>query len=207
MKRAGLIDKTLEATYGEVRPFLDYSSPFQLLIGVILSAQSTDAQVNKILPGLFSRWPAPCDWANAPLEEIETAVFSTGFYRNKAKNIRKTSELICSKNGEILLSFEELLSFPGVGRKSANVLRGAVGGLPAFIVDTHFSRVCTRLGLTQEKSPDAIEFSILPLIASERSYGFSMRINLLGRRVCHAKKPECAICPVALHCPSSLKEG
>ncbi len=188
------VDSLLEGLYPEVQPFLHYRNPFELLVGVVLSAQSTDAQVNRILPSLFERWPGPCDWAEAPIDELERAVFSTGFYRVKARNLKQAARMLCARGGEVPMDMEDLLQLPGVGRKSANVLRGALGGLPAIIVDTHFARVVRRLGLTTSNSPDAIEGELARLVAPERSYPFSMRINLHGRLVCKAHRPGCDNC-------------
>lgn len=202
-KRALEVDLLLEKLYGNVASFLHYENSFQLLVGVILSAQSTDNQVNKILPGLFQRWPSPCDWAKAAREEIEQAVHSTGFFRMKAKHLLETSRRLCVLGGQVPLDFDSLTALPGVGRKSAHVIRGAIGGFPAIIVDTHFGRVCRRLGLSEASDPYGLEKDVTPLIPAIRSYGFSMRVNQHGRKTCHARKPDCGVCILAPLCPSA----
>jgi endonuclease-3 len=205
-ERAQLIRELLELRYPEVPNFLRFQRPFELLVGVVLSAQSTDAQVNRILAGLMQRWPSPCDWARADLKDIEQAIYSTGYYRSKARNLKQTAQILCDKGGEVPLDMDELLKLPGVGRKSAHVLRGTLAHLPAIIVDTHFARVTRRLGLTTATNPIRIENDIAKLIPPHQSYAFSMRVNLHGRLTCQARKPRCSECSLRQLCPYDLSK-
>ncbi|ADN02995.1 endonuclease III domain-containing protein [Spirochaeta thermophila] len=192
----------LEEEYPDTSSFISFAEPFQLLVGVILSAQSTDRQVNLILPELFARFPTPGDLAEAPVEEIEALVRSVGFFRMKARNIKETARLVHERwGGRVPERMEDLLLLPGVGRKSANVIRGTIYGRPAIIVDTHFGRVVRRLGLTEEHSPERIERDLASWIPPEKQYPFSMRVNRHGRAVCTARRPACASCRLAPFCP------
>ena len=177
--------------------FLEYKNSYQLLIGVILSAQTTDRQVNSILPELFNQYPAPADLAEAELKDIIRIIRPLGFFNMKAGNIKKTAKMIHEKyNDTVPESMNELLKLAGVGRKSANVIRGACFNLPAIIVDTHFSRTSKRLGLTNGGSPEAIERELSKTVPPKIQYRFSMLLNKLGREYCHSRKPECRQCPV-----------
>lgn len=193
--------RTLDAEYPGDVIFLTYDTPFQLLISVILSAMTTDRQVNAIAEELFSKYPDPNTLAAANQEDVEHIIKSTGFFHSKAKNIIETAEkLNDSFSGRVPASMKELVSLSGVGRKSANVILGAVYNLPAIIVDTHFSRVVRRFGLTSEKDPSKIEQALQRILPADKQYRFSMIVNKHGRIYCHARKPECTQCPLAEEC-------
>ncbi len=183
--------------------FLDESEPYQLLISVILSAQTTDRQVNEIAKELFGRFPTPLALSQAETEEVVPYIRSTGFFNTKAKNIVGTAQkLVENFAGEVPLTMEELLTLPGVGRKTANVIIGQLAGEPAIIVDTHFGRVVRRIGLTTKKESDLIERAVAKLLPREYHYRYSMVANLHGREICHARKPLCSMCPIAQWCKS-----
>lgn len=189
--------------YPDTAPFLESDTPFQLLIAVILSAQCTDAKVNEVTRILFRAFPTPGRLAGAPLADVEKIVYPTGFYREKASHIIETSRLLLERHdGEVPLGMDDLLALPGVGRKTANVIRGQVGGLPAIIVDTHFKRVTRRLGLTEQEDPAAIEKDLLNLVPESLQFAFSMAANRHGRLFCHARSPRCGDCPVQKLCPT-----
>jgi endonuclease-3 len=184
------------------KPLLDYKKPFQLLVATVLAAQCTDAAVNLVTPALFSRFPDPASLAEAPLGELETIVHSTGFFRAKAHNIRALSRQLRDRyGGGVPQTMEELRALPGVGRKTASVVLSACFGIPAIIVDTHFSRVTRRLGLSVSKRPEQIEGDIAALAPAEQWIALSHVLNQHGRDICHARKPECAECPVKKLCP------
>lgn len=186
------------------QPFLNWKNGYELLVAVVLSAQCTDAMVNKVTPALFAACPTPEALAAAPLEQLERLVHSTGFYRDKARNLKAAGQLLTERHrGQIPESMEDLTALPGVGRKTANVLRGTLFGLPAIIVDTHFKRVVRRLGLTAADEPAAIERELAALLPAAYQYPFSMSANLHGRRVCKARTPDCENCPVHWGCPAS----
>ncbi|HUX51057.1 MAG TPA: endonuclease III [Spirochaetia bacterium] len=204
--RALAIVTALKAEYPDLRPLLDFRNPFELLIAVILSAQTTDAQVNQITPALFRRFPCPEDLAGAEVAEIELLVHSTGFFRTKARNIRGAAGAIVEKHaGQVPDSMEELVALPGVGRKSANVILSHIYGVPGIIVDTHFSRVVRRLGLTAEKEPERIERDVDTFLPENVQTDFSMAVNYHGRYCCTARSPACHRCVVATLCEFSPK--
>lgn len=203
--RAREVSRLLRNRYPDTTPILRFSNPFELLIAVILSAQTTDNQVNQVTPALFSRYPTPEALASAPLEEIEAIVHSTGFFRSKAKNIRRTAAILAEKHGgEVPEAMEDLVSLPGVGRKTAHVVRGVVYGLPAIIVDTHFKRVVTRIGLSGGGTPEKVERDIALLLPEEEQFAFSMAANNHGRQICFSRKPVCDECPVRRFCDYAL---
>ena len=187
--------------------FLKADGDFMLLTGVILSAQTTDNQVNKVLPELFRRFPGPAELAAAPKNAVVDIIRSTGFYNNKADNIIAAAGMICRDfGGRVPENMDDLLKLPGVGRKTANVILGACFGKPAVIVDTHFSRTVQRLDLTPEKRPDRIEADIAAKTPDEIQYRFSMLMNKFGRDYCKASRPLCSSCPVADLCNWELKD-
>ena len=187
--------------YPDRRPFLNYETPFQLLVATVLSAQCTDTAVNTVTPGLFSRFPDPAALADAPLGEVEQIVHPTGTFRAKAHNIKALSRMISERHGgEVPATMEELTAMPGVGRKTAGTVLSACFGQPAIIVDTHFSRVSRRLGLTRSDKPEEIEKDIAAISQREDWTAISSVLNRFGRAICHARKPECGICPVKVHC-------
>jgi endonuclease-3 len=197
-----LIEKIIRI-HPDTAPFLESETPFQLLVAVILSAQCTDAKVNEVTRVLFRAFPTPTRLASAPRADVEKIVYPTGFYREKAGHIIDTARLLLEHHdGEVPLAMADLLALPGVGRKTANVIRGQVGGLPAVIVDTHFKRVTKRLGLTEEDDPGAIEKDLLHLVPEALQFDFSMAANRHGRTFCTARNPRCGDCPVQKLCPS-----
>lgn len=206
--RAKAVLDQLEKTYPSDRPLLVYHSPYQLLIAVVLSAQTTDAQVNRITPELFTRFPDPCALAAGDPSEIEAIIHPTGFFRAKARNIRAAARALCDRFGGMVPdAMDDLLSLAGVGRKSANVIRGALFGHPAIIVDTHFARVNRRLGLTNQTDPARIEREIAELLPPHRHYSYSMRANYHGRDCCFARSPTCTNCPLRDLCPYPQSQG
>lgn len=184
---------------------LDFRSPFELLVATILSAQSTDKMVNKVTPALFERYPSPEALADASQEEVEDLVRRTGFFRNKAKAIRESSRILCERfGGEVPSTMEELVTLPGVARKTANVVLGNAFGIGAGIaIDTHAGRVARRLGLTEEENPDKVEKTLCTFYPQEDWTNIGHRFVLHGRYVCLAKSPKCAACPLNELCPSA----
>jgi len=189
--------------YPDAECELDHANPFQLLIATILSAQATDVGVNKVTPGLFARFGDAESLAEADPEEVETLISSLGLFRNKAKSITKCArQLVEQHEGEVPTSMKDLTALAGVGRKTANVVRSVALGEPGLPVDTHVLRLSKRLALTELEDPVKVELALNPMIpASERGL-FSLRMILHGRRVCGARKPNCADCPLAYYCPS-----
>jgi endonuclease-3 len=192
----------LERAYPDARLALDYSSPFELLIALILAAQCTDAKVNEVTPALFQRFPDPAAFAAASQEEVERWVRPTGFYRQKARAIRACSQALVDRfGGTVPRRLDDLLTLPGVGRKTANILRGNAFGLPGIGVDTHVGRLAQRLGLSAETDPDKIEADLTRVVPAARQVRFCHLIQCHGRRVCLARKPACPTCVLADICP------
>jgi len=196
--------KILEKQYPETKTALEFKTPFQLLVATILSAQTTDVQVNKITPQLFKTFPDPQDFANAQIKDIEKHISSINFYRNKAKNIKLASEKIMAEyNGVVPQTMEELIKLPGVARKTANVvLNQAFGKNEGIVVDTHVKRVSQRLGLTKNTDPVKIEFDLMKIIPQKQWGSFSFRIVQHGRKICMAKTPLCNDCCLLKFCPT-----
>jgi endonuclease III len=193
--------ETLEARYPVVNTQLNHKSPFQLLIATILSAQCTDNQVNKVTKKLFANFPEPEDIANAPLKDIKSIIFSTGFYNNKAKNIKACANaLIKEFNGKVLPDIEKLVTLPGVGRKTANVVLSTIFNMPAIVVDTHVLRISNRLGLTLQKDPVKVEYDLMETLPENKWSDFSLWLIYFGREICDAKKPKCSDCPLVDIC-------
>ena len=191
----------LRRRYPKMGTALDYDDPWQLLVVTVLSAQTTDENVNKVAPGLFGRYPTPHDLAEANPEEVEELVFSTGFYRQKTKSIIKLSEdLVERHNGEIPADIDELVKLRGVGRKTASVVLAEVWDVPAIAVDTHVNRVTRRLGLTEESDPVAIEKDLKALYPLDTWSGLSMRLIQFGRDTCDARRPRCGECEMLALC-------
>jgi endonuclease-3 len=200
-RRVPVIYEILSEHIPESDPLLEFEGCYQLLIAVIMSAQTTDAQVNEVTPELFAKYPSPVDLSEAPQEEVERIIHSTGFYRTKARNIRGAAlALVHRFGGEVPDTMDELITLPGVGRKSANVVLGHCFGRPAIIVDTHFGRVVRRIGLTAERAPEKIETALKEQVPADIQYRFSMLINRHGRITCVARSPRCGDCPVRGHC-------
>lgn len=192
----------LAGEFPDRRPLLQYETPFELLVAVILSAQTTDDQVNRVTPDLFRAYPTPAALAAAPIDEVRRIVFPTGFYRRKADHIVAAARVVVERYaGTVPIGMDDLTAIPGVGRKSAGVIRCAVYGLPAIIVDTHFGRVVRRLGFTDKADPRGVEDDLTLLLPPSEHCAASMRLNLLGRRFCTARRPRCPSCPVCDHCP------
>ncbi len=200
--RAERIRKLLRTRYPDVRTQLDYRTPFELLIATILSAQCTDKQVNAVTPELFRQMPEPGDMADAPIEVLEKLIHSTGFYHNKAKNIKACAKaLLETHNGKVPNTLEELVRLPGVGRKTANVVLGAAFGIPGIVVDTHVARISGRLGFTEHSDPAKIEQDLMRIIPEKEWSDFSLHLVYFGRDICTARKPKCENCPLKTLCP------
>jgi endonuclease-3 len=192
----------LARLYPEIGTALDYGSSWQLLVATVLSAQTTDENVNKVIPVLFDRYPTPDDLAAANPEEVEAIVFSTGFYRQKTKSIiALASDLVEEYGGEVPVDIDELTKLRGVGRKTASVVLAEAFGVPAIAVDTHVKRLSNRLGLTTEKDPVKIESDLKALLPKSRWRQLSMRLIQYGRDVCDARKPRCFDCRLENLCP------
>ncbi len=203
-KRAAEIITILERIYPNAKIALHYESPFQLLIATILSAQCTDERVNTVTPGLFEQYPTPQDFLDAPIEELEQAIFTTGFYRNKAKSIKGACAALVERHGgEVPRTMEELTKLPGVGRKTANVLLGHCFNVPGVVVDTHVKRIGNLLGLTNSPNPNVVEKDLEEVIAKTEWVKFSHLLAEHGRAVCIARRPKCGECPISLLCPST----
>lgn len=204
-KRAVEILKRLKKLYPEAKCSLNYNSPVQLLVATILSAQCTDERVNKVTPALFARFPDALALGEADILELENLVRSTGFYRNKAKNIKASCQKIVQEfGGEVPQTMEQLLALPGVARKTANVvLANAYGIIQGVTVDTHVKRLSNRLGLTSNREPLKIEKDLIQLIPQPDWENFSILLIFHGRAVCQARKPKCAECDLAHLCPSA----
>ena len=182
---------------------LDHTSPFELLVATILSAQCTDARVNMTTPALFARFPDAAALAASDLEELEELVHPTGFYKSKAKNLQKMAQgLLDAHDGEVPQGRDELVKLAGVGRKTANLIRHVAFGLPGLPVDTHVGRLCRRLGITTEEDPVKIELELNPMLPQYERGDFALRVMLHGRQVCFARKPQCEDCALNDFCPS-----
>lgn len=205
-ERMSEIIRLLHETFPDAHCELNFNNAWELLVATILSAQCTDQKVNQVTPALFARYPTPEALAEAEIEDIEKMIYSTGFYRNKAKNIQGAARrLVTVYGGEIPTDINELLTLPGVARKTANVVLGnAFRITEGIVVDTHVKRIANRLGLTQESTPEKIERDLMALTPHEEWIDLSHLLIFLGRRVCDAKKPNCAQCTIRHLCPSSL---
>ncbi len=205
-KRTDKIRKILRTAYPEVKTQLDHENPFQLLIATILSAQCTDKQVNRVTGSLFKALPNPGAFAKAPLSRIESLIRSTGFYRNKAKNIQGCARaLLADHKGHVPNKLEALVKLPGVGRKTANVVLGAAFNLPGIVVDTHVARISRRLQLTEHTDPVKIEFDLMDQMPRRAWSDFSLHLIYFGREFCQARKPKCPGCPLRRLCNSPDK--
>lgn len=203
-ERAGRIRIALTALWPRAEPLLRHGDCFELLVAVVLSAQTTDDQVNRVTPELFRRWPDPGRLAEADLSELEDCVHSLGFYRTKARHLIRLSHILLERfAGRVPESMEELLDLPGVGRKTANLVASSCFGRPGIIADTHFLRVCHRLGLTENRDPAAAERRIEALIEPEHRTAFSHAVNRHGKYVCRARHPDCPGCGIRGLCPSA----
>jgi endonuclease-3 len=200
--RARRLVRTLARLYPDARCSLDFRDPLQLLVATILSAQCTDARVNKVTPALFARFPNAKAFAEADPAELERYIQSTGFFRNKAHNIQACCRALVEKHGgKVPRTMEELVPLPGVGRKTANVILGNAYGVPGIPVDTHVGRLSQRLGLTTEIDPVKIERDLTAVLPPEEWTAFGHRMIEHGRRVCQARKPLCGDCAMSRSCP------
>jgi endonuclease-3 len=195
--RAALVVEKLKARYPEAVCALNFGGdPWRLLVMGRLSAQCTDARVNVVCEELFRLYPDAKSMAEAPLDALEKLVFSCGVYKVKAKNIKDFSAMICERfDGKVPDNMEDLLTFPGVGRKIANLILGDIYGKPAIVADTHCIRISNRLGLCESKTPEKVEKSLVEIIPAEEQSDFCHRLVMFGREVCDAKKPKCEECP------------
>jgi endonuclease-3 len=202
-RRARTINRELGRIYPDAHCELDFSSPLELAVATILSAQCTDARVNLVTPALFARYPTAKDYAAADRAELETLIKPTGFFRNKANSLIGLGQALVERHGgEVPRTLAELVELPGIGRKTANVILGNAFGIPGLTVDTHFGRLVRRLDWTQETDPVKVEFAVMELIPKKEWTILSHRLIWHGRRCCYARKPDCAACGVARWCPS-----
>jgi len=199
--RVGKIIEILNNTYPHVKTQLNHATPFQLLTATILSAQCTDTQVNKVTETLFKTLKNPEDFVEIEQSLLEDLIRTTGYYKNKAKNLKNCAKVLMEKYGGVVPNnLNDLVSLPGVGRKTANVVLGSAFGIPGIVVDTHVSRISQRLNLTKNKDPVKIEFDLMKIISKEEWDGFSLRLIYFGRQYCRARKPLCKDCPLYTLC-------
>ena len=204
-KRITRMIEILTREFPDARCMLDHTSPFELLIATILAAQCTDAMVNQVTKSLFGKYTTPEAYANAPQDELEKQIYKTGFFRNKAKSIKKCClSLIEKHGGKVPSTMEELIALGGVGRKTANCVLGISFGIPGIIVDTHVRRLSYRMGYTGETDPDKIEQDLMKIVPTTKWTHMSHLLAAHGRSTCTAKKPNCDECPVAHLCPKIL---
>ena len=207
--RAQAILRRLKKTYPDAKCELDWSTPLELAVATILSAQCTDKRVNLVTPALFRKYRTAHDWAATPQETLEKEFHSTGFFRNKAKNVRALmARLDAEFGGELPGDFDVLVSLPGIGRKTANLLVATVFGQPGLVVDTHFIRLSNRLGFVKnEQDATKIERALQQFVPQKDWTDWSHAMVFHGRRRCFARKPDCANCPLADLCPAAGKAG
>ena len=201
--------EVLEKEFPDASCSLNFTNPLELLVATILSAQCTDERVNQVTKDLFKKYRTARDYATVPLTELEKDIQSTGFYRNKARNIRECCRILDEKyGGKVPPSMDDLVTLPGVGRKTANVVLGTAYGIPSgVVVDTHVARISQRLGLTTEKDPEKIEQDLMRLVPQDQWIPFGHRMIKHGRKYCTAKKPRCSECPMNSFCPKIGVEG
>ena len=202
-RHAAKVVRALRQEYADAQCALHHDNAFQLLIATILSAQCTDQRVNIVTKDLFKRYPTPAHFAQLPLKTLENAIQSTGFFRNKAKNIKQCCrELIDRFDGEVPQDLATLVELPGIGRKTANVVLGTAFGLATgVVVDTHVARISVRLGLTDQKDPVKVERDLMAQVPRKEWINFSHRLIHHGRRICKARKPLCVECCMKKFCP------
>jgi endonuclease-3 len=203
VRRARKIVRELALMYPDAHTELNFSSPLELLVATILSAQTTDKRVNLVTPILFARYPAAADYAGADRDELEKIIVSTGFYHAKANSLIGLGQALCERfGGEVPPRLSDLVTLPGVGRKTANVVLGNAFGIPGITVDTHFGRLARRFGWTVSTDPVKVEAEVAALIPRRDWTDLSQRMIWHGRRVCHARRPACGACTLARLCPS-----
>ncbi len=194
----------LDGAYPEAKVGLDFTTTFELLIATILSAQCTDERVNIVTKTLFAKYSLPQDFLDVPVEELEADIHSTGFYRNKAKSIRGCcTKLIEDFNGQVPHTLEELITLPGVGRKTANCVLSNCFGIPGITVDTHVTRIMNLLGFVSTDDAVKIEFALMDIVPKERWNAMNHLIITHGRKTCVARRPQCGVCPINNYCPSA----
>jgi endonuclease-3 len=204
--RAVEVARRLAEAYPEAICELTHRNAYELLAATILSAQCTDVRVNMVTPALFAKYPSPYDLAVAKPADVETIIRSTGFYQSKAKNLIGMAQALVERfDGEVPTELDDLVTLPGVGRKTGNVVRSVVFGLPGLPVDTHVGRLSRRLGLTREDDPVKVELQLNDYLPGSEWGAFSLRLILHGRRVCDARKPRCTECELNDICPSAGK--
>lgn len=206
-QRTKEILRILDDTYGtEYVCYLNHETPWQLLIAVIMSAQCTDARVNIVTKDLFVKYPTLEAFAAADIRELEEDIHSIGFYHNKAKNIKACAEmLVRDYDGEVPSALEDLIRLPGVGRKTANVIRGNIYHEPSIVVDTHVKRISKRLGFTREEDPEKIEYDLMKVLPKDHWILYNIQIITFGRSICFARNPKCQECPLKELCRSKDK--
>ncbi len=205
-QRVAVVLERLRAEYPEPRSALRRENPYQLIVATILSAQSTDEMVNKTTPALFARYPTPADLAEADPDEVEGLIHSTGFFRSKTKSLIGMARALEERfDGKVPTALEDLVTLPGVGRKTGNVVRSVGFGLPGLPVDTHVGRLSRRLRLTTESDPVKAELDLNRIVPEEERGDFSLRLIEHGRKVCYARRPRCDACILADVCPSAFK--
>jgi len=201
-KRVKTIIKTLKKTYPDVRLALDFSTPLELLIALILAAQCTDERVKRVTPILFRNYRSAKDWAATDRGVLEEEIHTTGFFRQKSASIQKCATVLLERfKGEVPRKLDDLLSLPGVGRKTANILRGNAFGDPAIGVDTHVGRLAQRIGLSKQRDPDKIETDLSDVVPRADQVEFCSRIQQHGREICTARSPQCNKCVIDKLCP------
>ena len=207
-ERIAEVLKRLDTQYGtEYRCYLDHENPWQLLVATILSAQCTDARVNIVTKDLFVKYPDVEAFAAADQKELEQDIHATGFYHNKAKNIIACARRILTEfGGEVPRTLEDLTSLAGVGRKTANVIRGNIYNEPSIVVDTHVKRISNKLGFTKEQDPEKIEFDLMEILPKDHWILYNIHIITLGRTICTARSPKCTECFLADVCKAGTKE-
>ena len=209
--RVAEICARLDAEYSDkIETYLDHGNAFELLIATILSAQCTDARVNMVTPALFAAYPDPAALAKADVKKVEKLIHSTGFYHHKARNIIACADAIVTRfDGEVPRTIEDLTSLPGVGRKTANVVRGNIYKEASIVVDTHVKRISKRLGLTNETDPVKVEYDLMKVLPEENWIRYNIQIIHLGRTICTSQRPKCEQCFLADICPEdpSLRSG
>jgi endonuclease-3 len=202
-RRARRINRELALAYPDAHCELNFTSPLELAVATILSAQCTDRRVNEVTPALFRRYPRAADYAAADRAELEDLIRPTGFFRNKSASLTKLGQQLVERyDGEVPASLDALVTLPGIGRKTANVILGNAFGIPGITVDTHFGRLARRFAWTAEGDPVKVEHEVGALIPRAEWTMLSHRLIWHGRRVCHARRPACGACPVARWCPS-----
>ncbi|MDQ1710218.1 MAG: endonuclease [Frankiaceae bacterium] len=204
VRRARKVSSELARVYPDAHCELDFTTPLELTVATILSAQCTDARVNLVTPALFATYRTAADYARADRAELEELIKPTGFFRNKTTSIIGLGQALCERHGgDVPRTLDQLVALPGIGRKTANVVLGNAFGVPGLTVDTHFGRLSRRLGWTTEDDPVKVEYAVMRLIPKRDWTVLSHRLIWHGRRICFARKPDCANCEVARWCPSA----